>query len=165
MYDPFSVDFDPVQVLKCSQDSDDKVVNGSLDDFERTFFNRHPEIAELICELDGSLERISKKQMKRIRQARLEEMMLNDRTLFEKRLKPFKRSKVRNTTHNTYPTGPMSSLHQAAKDRRRVEDSRMANSSRSPHSVVKGREPCGHRSVHMVRKESEDIHNDTKVHK
>ncbi|VDM63440.1 unnamed protein product [Angiostrongylus costaricensis] len=94
MCDPFSADFDPVLALQYSPDSGGEVFHGNLDDFERAFVEEQSVVARLMCELDGSLGRKSKKRMKRDRVARLEEMTVNGRKLFERSIKPSKR-----TTH------------------------------------------------------------------
>ncbi|KHJ79804.1 hypothetical protein OESDEN_20539 [Oesophagostomum dentatum] len=86
MADPFCTDFDASSALQHSPDGVNGEAEGSLEDFEKSFAAEQPDVAELICELDQSPVTKSKKQEKRDRVAKLEEMTLSGRRLFEKRV-------------------------------------------------------------------------------
>ncbi|VDM68119.1 unnamed protein product [Strongylus vulgaris] len=88
MTDPFSPDFDPTAALQRSPEGDEQDIHGSIEDFEKAFVAEQPEVARLICELDRPSGAKSKKQEKRERVARLEDMTVSGRKLFEKRVRP-----------------------------------------------------------------------------
>ncbi|WKY05135.1 hypothetical protein Q1695_005840 [Nippostrongylus brasiliensis] len=129
MDDPFSEEFDANAVLDRSPDEPTpEDVSESVEEFERTLVAEHPELARLICALDRPPGEKSKKQQKRDRVARLQEMTVSGRSLFEPRVQPAAPSQstpslndILDTVHNQWSTGPMSLLYRAMKERCRVE--------------------------------------------
>ncbi|KAK5984242.1 Sm domain-containing protein [Trichostrongylus colubriformis] len=126
MSDPFSVNFNATLELERFPDgSVDNDFHGSLDDFEKALVAEEPEVVQLICDLDKPPATKSKKQQKRERIGRLEDMTIGGRKLFEPRAQPSVRQDVLNAMHNQWSTGPSSLLHRAMKHSHRVEVDRV----------------------------------------
>ncbi|KAK6029972.1 hypothetical protein OSTOST_03907, partial [Ostertagia ostertagi] len=122
MCDPFAVDFDAALALERSPDgSSNDDFHGSLDDFEKALVAEEPLVAQMICELDKPSGAKSKKQQKRDRVVRLEEMTIGGRKLFEPRAQPTARRGNLVTIYDQWSTGPMSLLYQALKHCHRIE--------------------------------------------
>ncbi|KAK6049041.1 LSM domain protein [Cooperia oncophora] len=122
MFDPFSANFDAAVALERSPEgSSSNDFHETVDDFEKAFVSEEPLVAQLICELDRPLGTKSKKQQKRERIVRLEEMTVGGRKLFEPRVQPTVRQDALEAVHSQWSTGPMSLLYRAMKGYHGIE--------------------------------------------
>ncbi|VDO78319.1 unnamed protein product [Heligmosomoides polygyrus] len=119
--DPFSEEFDATAALDHSPDGGVDDVHGSIEDFERALVAEQPEVARMICELDRPPGMKSKKQEKRDRVARLEEMTIAGRKLFEAKVPPVERLDALEALHSQCSSGPMALLYRAVKEGQKVE--------------------------------------------